>query len=287
MPFAVTLACDPYAYGRALFTEFTDCRCILPSAAALLDHIRGSGEPGLIDGYLIHSHRYQTSEPTHAFWSIQASIVTQMHLIRKLRLFVAFVHPDHDGRSVAKFIAQLSHSGWVISLMKCYFPDYGDSVVGTTTIIVGVHTNTQPKVKKVMLCTPPSGKPLPLSNYLWQPFNKTEYRISLSKDDPSFNDGSIPSLHATLPSASILSSLPPGIHPLYCLHSQDSDTSILSGSMVLSLDSLCPQFDGTTTTNVFKYHFGIEFHQDDHTYVQPFSPFEFTSCFGFIDQLRF
>jgi hypothetical protein len=57
--------------------------------------------------------------------------------------------------------------------------------------------------------------------------------------------------------------------------------------MVLSLDSLCPQFDGTTTTNVFKYHFGIEFHQDDHTYVRPFSPFEFTLCFGFIDQLRF
>jgi hypothetical protein len=70
LPFAVTLACDPYAYRRALFTEFTGCRCILLSAAALLDHIRGSGKPGLIDGYLIHSHRYQTSEPTHAFWSI-------------------------------------------------------------------------------------------------------------------------------------------------------------------------------------------------------------------------
>jgi hypothetical protein len=55
----------------------------------------------------------------------------------------------------------------------------------------------------------------------------------------------------------------------------------------MSLDSLCPQFNGTTTTNVFKYHFGIEFHQDDHTYVQPFLLFEFTSCFGFIDQLRF
>ena len=142
LPFAVTLACDPYAYGRALFTEFTGCRCILPSAAALLDHIRGSGEPGLIDGYLTHSHRYQTSDPTHAFWSIQASIVTQMQLIRKLRLFVAFVHPDHDGRSVAKFIAQLSHSGWVISSTKCHFPNHGDSVIGTTTIIVGVHTNT-------------------------------------------------------------------------------------------------------------------------------------------------
>ncbi len=142
MPFAVSLACNPYAYGRALFAEFMGCQCILPSAAALLDHIRGSGEPGLIDGYLIHSHCYQTSEPTHAFWSIQASIVTQMQIIRKLPLFVAFVHPDHNGWSIAKFITQLSHSKWVISSTKCYFPDYGDSVVGTTTIVVGVHTNT-------------------------------------------------------------------------------------------------------------------------------------------------
>ena len=140
--FAVSLACNPYAYGRALFAEFTGCQFILPSAAALLDHICGSGEPGLINGYLIHSHCYQTSEPTHAFWSIQASIVTQMQIIWKLCLFVAFVHPDHDGRSIAKFITQLSHSGWVISSTKCYFPDYGDSVVGTTTIVVGVHTNT-------------------------------------------------------------------------------------------------------------------------------------------------
>jgi len=138
-----------------------------------------------------------------------------------------------------------------------------------------------------MFCTPPSGKPLPLSNYLWEPFNKKEYGISFSKDDPSFNDGFIATLRATLPSASILLSLPPGLQPLYYLHSEDSDSSILNGAMVASLDSLCPQFDGSPTTNVFKCHFGIKFHQDDHSYVQPFSPFEFTSCFGFIDQLRF
>jgi hypothetical protein len=156
IPFDVTLACDPYAYGCALFAEFTSCHCILPSAASLLDHIHGSGEQGLIDGYLIHSHCYQNSEPTTVFWSIQASIIGQLLLIRKLRLFVAFVHPDHDGRSVAKFVTQLSKSGWVISSTSCYYPNYGDLVTGSTTIIVGVHTNTQTKVDKLMFRTPPS-----------------------------------------------------------------------------------------------------------------------------------
>jgi hypothetical protein len=70
LPFNVLLACDSYAYGRALFDKFTGCRCILPSAATLLDHIRGSGDQSLLDGYLIHSHCYQTSEPTNAFWSL-------------------------------------------------------------------------------------------------------------------------------------------------------------------------------------------------------------------------
>ncbi len=156
LPFNVLLACDPYAYGRALFNKVTGCRCILPSAAALLNHIHGSGDQSLLDGYLIHSHHYQTSEPTNAFWSLQASIVAQLQAIRKLRLIVAFVHPDHDSRSISKFVTQLTKSGWVISSTKCSFPKYGDSVVGTTTIVVGVHMNTQAKVDVLMFRAPPS-----------------------------------------------------------------------------------------------------------------------------------
>jgi hypothetical protein len=134
LPFDILLACNPYAYGRALFVEFTKCRCILPSAAALLDHIHGSGDQSLLNGYLIHSHCYQASEPTNAFWSLQASIIAQLQAIWKLRMFAAFVHPDHDSRSVFKFVTQLSDSGWVISSTKCSFPNYGDSFVGTTLL---------------------------------------------------------------------------------------------------------------------------------------------------------
>jgi hypothetical protein len=211
LPFDIFLACNPYAYGRVLFDEFTECRCILPSAAALLDHIRGSGDHSLLDGYLIHLHHYQTSEPITAFWSLQASIIAQLQAIQKLRMFVAFVHPDHDSRSISKLVTQLSNSGWVISSMKCSFLDYGDSVVGTTTIVVGVHMNTRSKVDTLMFRTPPSSQPLPLAAFLWQPFNKKEYGLSFDREDTSFNDGSMPPLHTALPSASVLSSLPSGL----------------------------------------------------------------------------
>ncbi len=97
----------------------------------------------------------------------------------------------------------------------------------------------------------------------------------------------MPPLHAALPSASVLSLLLSGLQLLYYLHLQGSDTTIFNGAAVLSHNSLCPPFDGLSTTNIFKCHFGIEFHDDDHTYVQPFLQFEFMSCFGFIDQLRY
>ncbi len=259
----------------------------MPSAAALLDHICGSGDQSLLDGYLIHSHRYQTSEPTNAFWSLQASIVAQLQAIWKLRLFVAFVHPNHNSRSISKFVTQLTKSGWVISSTKCSFPKYGNSVVYTTTIVVGVHMNTQAKVDALTFCTSPSSRPFLLAAFLWQPFDKKEYGLSFAREDSSFNDGSIPPLHAVLPSALVLSLLLRGLQPLYYLHLQGSNTTILNGAAVLSHDSLCPMFDSSSTTNIFKCHFGIEFHDNDHTYVQPFSLFEFTSRFGFIDQLRY
>jgi hypothetical protein len=115
LPFSVVLACDPFKCGRALFHEFSACPTVLPSAAALLDHIRASGKQIPLDGYLIHSHCYQTNEPATAFWGIQPSIVIQLRLIRKLNLFIAFVHPDHDSCSVSKFVKQLSSSSWVLS----------------------------------------------------------------------------------------------------------------------------------------------------------------------------
>jgi hypothetical protein len=97
----------------------------------------------------------------------------------------------------------------------------------------------------------------------------------------------MPPVHALLPSASVSSLLSSGLQPFYYLHLQGTDTTILNGAAVISQDSLCPPFDSSSTTNLFKFHFGIEFHDNDHTYVRPFSPFKFMLCFGLIDQLQY
>jgi hypothetical protein len=178
LPFSIVLACDPYAHGRALFNEVAKCQNELHGASAFLDHICASDNASPIDGYIIHTHCYQSSKPSTAFWSLQASIVENLFAICKLQLFIAFVHPDHDGRSVTKFVRQLHPGRWVISRTTCSFPDYGNSVVGGTTVIVGVHNSTQSKVEPLLFKTPPTCCPLTLSSFIWPPFNKTEYQLS-------------------------------------------------------------------------------------------------------------
>jgi hypothetical protein len=84
MPFDIVLACDPYANGCALFTEICLCPTILLSAPTLPDHVHASGNTAPLTGYLIHSHRYTSTKPTHRFWDIQVHIVLQLHAIRSL-----------------------------------------------------------------------------------------------------------------------------------------------------------------------------------------------------------
>ncbi len=286
LPFSIILACDPYAHGRALFHEVAKCLTVLPSTGTLLDHIRASGNASPINGDLIHSHRYQSSKPTTTFWLLQASVVEQLYAIRKLHLFIAFIHPDHDGCSVTKFVTRLHPQSWIISKLVCSFPNYGDLVVGTCSVLIGNHNCTQLKVEPLLFCMPPTWRSLSLSSFIWQPFNVSDYQVSYARDDPSFDtttetNGTV----ATLPSPTLSASLPSGLIVLYHLHWHDGNSLSFNGSAVLSLDSLYPQLDGSPNTNLFCTHFGVEFNCSDHHYLRAITPFEFASCYGFTNNL--
>jgi hypothetical protein len=212
------------------------------------------------------------------FWLLQASIVEQLHTIQKLRLFIAFVHPNQNGCSMTKFVAQLHPQGWIISRTQCSFPDY--SVVGTSLVLIGIHNSTQSKVDPLMFKMPPTRCPLPLSLFIWQPFNTLEYQLSFARSDPSFDTKYTRGTVATLPLPTLSASIPAELTVLYNLHRRENNSSNLNGLAVISLDSLCPQFDGSPNTNLFPYHFGVEFNCNNHTYFRAILPFKFASCFG-------
>jgi hypothetical protein len=164
MPFCVVLACNPYANGQALFKEVSLCPTILSSAPALLDHIRASGVTSPMTGYVIHSHRYTSTEPTHRFWETQAQIVIQLRIIRALSMVVAFVHPDHDCCAVGINFTQRLHSdGWVISDTQIAFTSFRDSVSGSCRLIDAIHSNAETDCCALEIKTPPQIIPQPIA----------------------------------------------------------------------------------------------------------------------------
>ena len=293
LPFHVVLAADPFANGRALFCETTKCRRILASATELLDDVRTSGITSAMTGYLIHSHRYYSSEPARRFWELQSQIVKQLRITRSLSIVVAFVHPAHDSRAISlAFVKSLQSDNWIVSDTSVAFHEHGDSVSSSSRLIVAVHGNTEARAAPILFKPPPPVSPKPIGRYIWSPFNTPEHAVSYSRDDSSFNvhavnDAGIPATKAQTPTPAQLAAHPAGVRVKYFLHREDDNPGILPGSSVVSVDGLCPPFDPSDTSNLFGHHFGIEFIHQGHTYVRAISPFEFVSCFSLGDEITY
>jgi hypothetical protein len=73
----------------------------------------------------------------------------------------------------------------------------------------------------------------------------------------------------------------------YYLHRPNTDTSSTLGSEVISVDGLCPVFKACPTTNIFQHYFGIEFHDEDHSYIRVISSYKFVRCFGFTNHITY
>jgi hypothetical protein len=112
LPFKVVLACNPFINGCTLFHELSECKLIVNSAQEMLDHIWGSGIISKVAGYIIHSHRCTSTEPTSHFWDIPSNIVMQLRIIQSLSIIIAFVHPNHNCCTVSlTFVKHLHADG--------------------------------------------------------------------------------------------------------------------------------------------------------------------------------
>jgi hypothetical protein len=131
---------------------------------------------------------------------------------------------------------------------------------------------------------PPPVPPHPLREFVWEPFYWPEHAISLIRDNADFGKQENP-LVASSPASTQDNST--GIIIKYFLHCPNSDSSILVGSEVISVDGLCPAFNACPNLNIFQHHFGIEFCHESCSYIRAILPFEFARCFGFIDQLTY
>jgi hypothetical protein len=91
---------------------------------------------------------------------------------------VAWVHPDHDGRSFSTFLTKLKASGWIATDSLLRFKAFNDTITGTHRLVMAIHSNTEEGCKPLELCIPPSGQARQISSFIWEPFNRPELAIS-------------------------------------------------------------------------------------------------------------
>jgi hypothetical protein len=250
----------------------------------MLHCIRASGDTSVVNGYLIHSLFFQTSETTTSFWQIQANIISQLQLIRSLLIIITIIHPDHDGQSVKTFPTKLKCSGWILSSTDVQFLALGDTIAGSCRIITAVHSSCALSIEQMLLEHTPMVPPRPLGEFIWEPFKWNGYAILLACNDANFSKQK---MQLKVSTHSTTSSNTNDVPVQYNLHQPKTNELVIVGSKVVSLDGLCPAFNACPNPNIFQHHFGIEFHHEGHSYIQAISPYEFIHCFGFINQMTY
>ena len=131
----------------------------------------------IVNGYLINSYRFRTSEVTSSFWKQQLSIIAQPRLIRSLSVLAAIVIVDHDGRAIKLLIKGLKAAHWKVSSRATSYLDIGDSVADSCLIITAVHSSSASDVNPLVLKPPPSTNVRLLCLYICEPFNRPEHSL--------------------------------------------------------------------------------------------------------------
>ena len=88
---------------------------------------------------------------------------------------MAHVHPATPKSVTRLFSTRLINAHWLLTMIKIKFSDFGDSIDGGCILIYGVHTATEARATAIMLPEPPASHPRPMEEFIYSPFNCTEY----------------------------------------------------------------------------------------------------------------
>ena len=281
--FDVALAADTRQCGRAMFKQFTRSPLIANSASDLLRAVTASKATSTVNTYVIHTHRFLFGTTEKNFWSTQAAIVRALRSNRGLTVLVIYVQKECDSSLVNGFRRANSRVGWIFSSTDVYYPDYGDSVADSGTVLLGVHRGATANHLPLMLPTPPRTHVPPLESFLHKPFHDRTYAVCLSRHHKDFNESGF-AISDSTPAASNTHLYRP--RRLYNLHRPSDNTSVEAGSGVYGTSGLCPPF-ASPNTNIFGSTFGIEFTVKEDTFVRGVSAYEYTSTYNLDNDLTY
>jgi hypothetical protein len=134
--------------------------------------------------------------------------------LRDLQVVVDIALSDHDGHCVKSFVKTHHSNGWLLSKHDVSFPAQGNSIAGVCHIIIGTHTLCALTVKPILLKEPLPTPPCPIGLSIWEPFNRPNHSVCLTKDNDDFCCQDVRfTAQPTIPAG-----LPTGVLVKYFLH---------------------------------------------------------------------
>ena len=162
----------------------------MDSADDLLRCINASSANSIIHGYCIHSHIFLKRDTAQKFWTVQASIVRSLRVKKSFIAFWVFVHPICDMTLAYGLRCVIQQPGWILSTNDVYYPDIGDTVVDSGTFFISIHKGSTVFNAPVRVVLPTIKKPKPLASFIYAPFNRREYAVSVSRHHEYFSSSS-------------------------------------------------------------------------------------------------
>ena len=274
-PLDIVLAADTRPSARAMFKKFAKCPRICESADGLLHCISASKAKSVIQGYIIHTHRFLKHETEKKFWSVQVAIVKALREHRSLMVLMAFIHPSCDTALAKGFTRAIQRTGWIVTTVHTYYPDLGDSIADEGFFLLAMHKGASSIREKMVTKTPPTVTPMRLSYFMYKPFNKKEFCVSLARYQDGFSETGF---SAQDPVSIETATRVQRAKCSYYLHRPGDDKEVIAGASVYSDHGLCPPFVASNT-NVFGSTFGVEFELDSKVFVRSVATYEIASCF--------
>ena len=122
----------------------------------------------------------------NAFWTAQRRVISSCQRRRNLGVFVAHVHPASPQSIMRSFTADLRKQGWLITVLRASYPDFGDSVDDCAVILLGIHSATARGAERLVVPMPPRTDPPRMSTHLLDEYNQPCYAVSYARDEQAF-----------------------------------------------------------------------------------------------------
>ena len=284
--FDLVLAADTNQAGRSLFKTHCKCPTVLDSSTSLLRHITSSKLKAPIHVYLMHVPGKLSPTALPQFWKLQVQIIKSLYSVRGLQVLAIVLPPLYDLTHVNSARTKLKSQGWSFTHSDIYFPDLGDSISSSCTVLLGVHESNSPSTKPLHLVLPPQQPCKPISDFVYQPFNIRDKCVCPAPSSKEFDASFI---KVSVPVQEALNLSFQKDKRLYNLLRPTDDQLSSPGTGVFCVDHLCPPVS-ENNSNLFQRTFGIELIiaasklGPDETIiserlVRPFSPFEHASAF--------